>query len=533
LDGSGTQGMTAEETSGASRAEARRDSGRFLDRCEGQRALVVGIGRSGVGASNLLAALGARVTAVDEKPYEKIREHVDCLDSAVNIKLGGFDRELFARARIIVLSPGVPSDIEALKYARAGGVEIIGELELAHEALRAKSRRGGCNFLAVTGTNGKTTTTTLLYEMMKNAGFKTVVGGNIGTALTAQALKLMRRYAKSGVIATDCVVTEVSSFQLESVVDFKPKVAAILNITPDHLDRYHSMSDYVDAKCRVFRRQDPLDFLVLNADDPFTPEVVSRLGKDAPEVYYFSRRAAVRGAYLKDGAICLNLPEHSVLRGLECGSLATVDELKIRGVHNVENAMAAALMAALSGCPPRDIRRTLIEFPGIEHRIEFVAEIDGATYINDSKGTNTGAVMRSLESFSSPVVLIAGGRDKGGDFTVLRPYVEARVKAAVLIGEAGRKMAEALEGVTRVRIIDGDMYEAVAVARALASPGDVVLLSPSCASFDMFTDYEDRGRVFKRAVLSLAAGAGGVSDGFSDGRADGASHAGDAGGEPS
>jgi UDP-N-acetylmuramoylalanine--D-glutamate ligase len=527
--------MTAEETScSAGRTEERRAAGRSIDRYKGQRALVVGIGRSGVGASNLLAALGARVTAVDEKPYEKLKEHVDSLDSAVDIKLGEFDRELFARARLIVLSPGVPPDIEALTYARAGGVEIIGELELAHEALRAKSRRGGCNFLAVTGTNGKTTTTTLLYEMMKTAGFKTVVGGNIGTALTAQALKLIRRYFKSGAVATDYIVTEVSSFQLESVCDFKPKVSAILNLTPDHLDRYHSMNDYVDAKCRVFRRQDPLDFLVLNADDPYTPEVVSRLGKDAPEVYYFSRKGMVRGAYLKDGAICLNLPEHSVLRGLECGSLVMVDELKIRGVHNVENAMAAALMAALSGCPPPAIRRTLIEFPGIEHRIEFVAEIDGATYINDSKGTNTGAVMRSLEGFyNSPVVLIAGGRDKGSDFTALRPYVEGRVKAAVLIGEARHKIAKALEGITSVRIIDGDMYDAVAEARALASPGDVVLLSPSCASFDMFTDYEDRGRVFKRAVLLLAAGVGGVMDGAAQGKADGASNAVVAGGKRS
>jgi len=291
----------------------------------------------------------------------------------------------------------------------------------------------------------------------------------------------------------DFIVAEVSSFQLDTVQAFKPRGAAILNITPDHLDRYGSMRDYIDSKCRIFLNQDQQDFIVLNADDPMTLEIVKRTGSH--RIFYFSRREEVAGAYYNNGAIYFSLP------GLSSFTLHP-SSFKIKGVHNIENAMAASVMALLSGCESGAVAAALAEFPGLEHRLEFVREMDGITFINDSKGTNVGAVVKSLESFDGPIVLIAGGRDKDGDFTGLRPFIRDKVKALVLIGEARDKIREAVGDGTEV-IMGNSLGEAVAKAKELASPGDVVLLSPACASFDMFRDFEHRGRQFKELVGNL------------------------------
>ena len=302
-------------------------------------------------------------------------------------------------------------------------------------------------------------------------------------------------------LARDYVVVEVSSFQLESIESFRPRIASILNITPDHLDRYHSMEEYRDAKAAIYRNQQDSDFLVLNADDPEVLDLYAKHFRpgmpDRPKVYFFSRNREVEGLYYKDGKVCCNMPE------ISCDTcLINADEIRIRGVHNLENAMAASAMALLAGCPPGAVSESMREFRGLEHRLELVRELDGVKYINDSKGTNVGAVVKSVESFPEPLILIAGGRDKAGDFSVLRELVSQKVRAVILIGEASGKIKDALGDVTDT-LLAKDLAEAVTMSRQLAKKGDVVLLSPACASFDMFRDYEDRGRQFKKLVMEL------------------------------
>ncbi len=458
---------------------------------KGRKVVVVGLARSGVGAANLLHRLGALVTVTDKKKPEELGPYIRELRSGIRHSLGGHPAELFEAADLIVVSPGVPLSISPLKAASERGVTIIGELELAYQAASGHKTA----FLAVTGTNGKSTTTSLLDAMLKRGGFSTLLGGNIGNALTPALVEI-----NGGAMQfPDFIVAEVSSFQLDTVHAFKPHGAAILNITPDHLDRYRSMSDYIDSKCRIFLNQDRADFIVLNADDPMTGEIVKRTGSHlphmGPRIFYFSRQKEISGAYYKNGVIYFSLP------GLSSFTLHP-SAFKIKGVHNIENAMAASVMALLSGCGADAVAGALEEFPGLEHRLEIVRELHGITFINDSKGTNVGAVVKSLESFDAPIVLIAGGRDKDGDFTGLRPFIRDKVKALVLIGEAGDKIKNALDGSTEI-FMENSLGEAVVKARELAAPGDVVLLSPACASFDMFRDFEHRGRQFKELVGNL------------------------------
>ncbi len=452
---------------------------------KGKKVVVVGLARSGVGAANLLHEFGASVTVTDKKKPEELGPYIEELRPGIQSYLGGHPPGLFEEADLIVISPGVPLSIAPLKAASERGVTIIGELELAYKVVGGKTA-----FLAITGTNGKSTATSLLDTMLNKGGITTLLGGNIGNALTK---------ALTEKVSADFIVAEVSSFQLETVHDFKPKGAAILNITPDHLDRYASMSDYIDAKCRIFLNQDREDFIVLNADDPMTAEIIKRIAKQrgrvGPHIFYFSRKKEIAGAWYKNGVINFDLP------GLSSFTLDP-SSFRIRGVHNIENAMAASVMALLSGCDPGAVSAALAEFPGLEHRLEFVREIDGVSFINDSKGTNVGAVVKSLESFNVPVVLIAGGRDKDGDFTQLRSLVRERVRALILIGEAGDKIRKALGDSTRI-IMEDSLDSAVKEARGIASPGDIVLLSPACASFDMFRDFEHRGRRFKELVGDL------------------------------
>jgi UDP-N-acetylmuramoylalanine--D-glutamate ligase len=331
--------------------------------------------------------------------------------------------------------------------------------------------------------------------MMKKGGYKTILGGNIGNALTEEIYK---QRAKSKEQKVDYIVAEVSSFQLESIKDFRPKGATIVNITPDHLDRYHSLEEYRNAKARICENQGTGDFLVLNQDDPETMKVKSE--KLKVKLFFFSRKEEVNGIYLKNGVVYCNFQNSAP--GIRHPALIKADEIKIKGVHNLENAMAASAMALLAGCPTEAVIDSLKEFPGLEHRLEFVRELEGVSYFNDSKGTNVGAVMKSLESFSSPIILIAGGRDKAGDFSLMRQLVSERVKALVLIGEASEKIGKALGDLTETVQAKG-LKEAVAVSRKLSVGGDVVLLSPACASFDMFRDFEDRGRQFKKSIMEM------------------------------
>lgn len=478
---------------------------------------VVGLARSGAGAANLLCELGAHVTVTDIKPEQELKNFVKKLSPSVRLALGSHPEHLFINADIIVISPGVSLEISPIQMAKAKGVPVIGELELAYQIIQsmANNRQSSekiieksaniqdvtCNafsyFLAVTGTNGKSTTTALLDFMMKKSGFSTILGGNIGNALTEEIYKLLVQ-KREETKRVNYIVAEVSSFQLESIKEFKPKVASILNITPDHLDRYHSLKEYIDAKVRIFENQSIDDFLVINRDDSeiFKIALEKLEGrKEKVKTYYFSRKDKVEGLYYKNGNIYCNFSDNP-------SPLIEVNEIKIKGVHNLENAMAASAMALLAGCSIEAVRDSLREFPGLEHRLEFVREIRGVRYFNDSKGTNVGAVMKSLESFPNSVILIAGGRDKAGDFSLLRDVVKAKVKALVLIGEAREKLKKSLGDLTTT-IIAEDLKEALEISRGISSSGDVVLLSPACASFDMFRDFEDRGRQFKKIVREM------------------------------
>jgi UDP-N-acetylmuramoylalanine--D-glutamate ligase len=485
---------------------------------KGRKITIVGLARSGVGAANLLAHLGADVTVTDKRPEAELRDYVGRLSPAVKRVLGGHPERVFLSADMLVVSPGVPLDMKEIESAKAAGVAVIGELELAFQIADSAAGEGRVPFLAVTGSNGKSTTTTLLDLMLKKGGLSTILAGNIGNALTEELLKSVRSRT-SGVKGggkdegssfsipyplPDYVVLEVSSFQLDAIDAFRPHIAAILNITPDHLDRYHSIEEYARSKARVFKNQDGGDFLVLNADDPETIKIereVLRRRQDGPEVFHISRRREVKGLFFRDGSVYCDIPH--LFRRPDRAFIAA-SEIRIKGVHNLENAMAASAMALLAGCPPGAVIESMKEFEGLEHRLEFVRELDGVRYINDSKGTNVGAVIKSIESFEEPVILIAGGRDKAGDFSALRELVSRKVKALVLIGEAAQKIGDAVGDLTDTTAA-ADLRDAVGMARKRARKGDVVLLSPACASFDMFRDFEDRGRQFKEVVMELAA----------------------------
>ncbi len=359
--------------------------------------LVVGLARSGTGAANLLSALGARVTVTDIKPQGLLQDSIKRLDPSVRVIAGRDAEEIFDEAGMIVISPGVPADITPLSRARGKGIPVIGELELAWRVIQRP-------FIAVTGTNGKSTVTTLVGLMLKESGFSAVTGGNIGNALTEEIYSGLR-VGGSGCRGADYIVAEVSSFQLESAETFRPKIAAILNITPDHLDRYGDMEDYINAKARIFGNQTPEDFLVLNADDPEVQRLESerlRAGGRGPRIFHFSRQREVEGVYCRDGKVWCNLRRAGLHKEASPNfPLASVDGIRIKGAHNLENAMAASLCALLAGCSHEAVRGVLESFPGLEHRLEPVAEINGVRFINDSKGTNTGAVAGSLKGLDT------------------------------------------------------------------------------------------------------------------------------------
>jgi UDP-N-acetylmuramoylalanine--D-glutamate ligase len=479
-----------------------------------KRVTVVGLARSGVGAANLLAECGAVVTVTDIKPQAELSGQIRRLAPSIRLALGEHPAGIFTSADLVVVSPGVPLEIRPIADARAKGVPVIGELELAWRMTGDREAGRGIPFLAVTGSNGKSTTTALLDHMVRKAGFHSILGGNIGNALTEEIIQRARQGAEGGAPeedfarftlnpSADFVVAEVSSFQLEAISAFRPHVATVLNITPDHMDRYHSFNEYAGAKARIFENQRDRDFLVLNADDPETAAIAEerlRGRTGGPTVFYFSRIRKVQGVHCIGENVVCNFPH---IAGLAPGAtLISAAQIAIRGVHNLENAMAASAMALLAGCPAGAVIESLKEFAGLEHRLEYVRTLEGVRYFNDSKGTNVGAVLKSVESFSEPLILIAGGRDKAGDFVQLADLVSRKVKTLVLIGEAAGKIKAALGSRTET-VMARDLDEAVTVSRGKAHPGDVVLLSPACASFDMFRDFEDRGRKFKKIVMGL------------------------------
>jgi UDP-N-acetylmuramoylalanine--D-glutamate ligase len=440
---------------------------------KGKRVTVVGLARSGVAAARALHGLGAAVTVTDKKPAGQLTEQIKALGSGgIRLEAGGHPDRVFLEADLIVLSPGVPK-MAPILAAQRRGVKVISELELAW--LLSDSP-----FIGITGTNGKSTVTTLVGLMMKKTGRKMLVAGNIGNALTEDP-RLLRRQ--------DWIVAELSSFQLEDIETFRPRVATILNITQDHLDRYHDIDEYAEAKARVFMNQQKEDFLVLNFDDPLVKALAKRT---SATVVPFSRLLRFNpGACMLDGYLLFNGKR-----------VCRAGEIRIKGVHNLENALAAAAMALCAGADRDAVAAVLREFPGLEHRLEFVRERNGVTYINDSKGTNVGAVVKSVEGFTQPVILIAGGLDKGSDFRPLFNLFRQKVKLLILIGKAAEKMAETL-GTATEALFAKTLQDAVRAGAGRALPGDVVLLSPACASFDMFKDFEDRGRQFKEAVMNL------------------------------
>jgi UDP-N-acetylmuramoylalanine--D-glutamate ligase len=452
----------------------------------GKRVLVVGLGRSGVASALFLKAHGAKVTVSDTKSEDQLREEIPALlDEGITVETGGHGERTFHNQDLIVISPGVPIDAEPITQARALGQPVIGEVELASQFLQG-------DIVAITGSNGKTTTTTLVGEILSKTGLKTLVGGNIGTP----AISLVPKATSDAII-----VLEVSSFQLETIVFFRPKIAVVLNVTPDHLDRHRTFQAYVDAKARVFENQTPGQFSVLNADDPTCVELA---GRTRAQVFWFSRkREPEQGAFVRNGQIIFR----RIRAELE---IMPVSEIPLKGSHNLENVLAAVCAGALTECEPGKIRSGIRDFKAVEHRLEYVATVRGVEYYNDSKATNVDATIKALESFPANIHLILGGKDKGSDYTVLIDLLRQRVKRVYTIGAADDKIQSQIKGAVET-VSAGTLEGAVKRAAASAVPGDIVLLAPACASFDQFQNYEHRGRVFKELVHGLELAEAGKS----------------------
>jgi UDP-N-acetylmuramoylalanine--D-glutamate ligase len=447
-----------------------------------KRVLVVGLGKSGVASALFLKAHGARVTVSDTKSGDELRNEIpSLLDHGITVETGGHGERTFRGQDLIVVSPGVPVDAPLLVQARAMGEAVIGEIELAAQFLPGP-------IVAITGSNGKTTTTTLAGEILAAGGLPTLVGGNIGTP----AISLAERAKRETVI-----VLEVSSFQLETIQTFRPKVAVVLNVTPDHLDRHRTFEAYVDAKARIFENQRGDDFAVLNEDDP---TCVSMAARTRARVFWFSRQKEVKqGAWVREGNILFRGGTESHKNPQR--EIMLVSEIPLKGAHNLENVLAAVCAGALMGCAPEKIRQAVRDFKAVEHRLEFVATIRGVDYYNDSKATNVDATIKALESFPANIHLILGGKDKGSDYSVLNELLRQRVKRVYTIGAAAGKIESQIRN---VEVVHAETLEnALRKANAVAEPGDVVLLAPACASFDQFKNYEQRGQAFKEIVRGL------------------------------
>ena len=452
-----------------------------MERFDNKRILVMGMGRSGIACARFLNDRGGEVTVTDSADASTLASAAAELRGlGIAVEMGRHSGDLFTSLDLIVISPGVPHTLEPLEEARRRGIPVIGEIELACRFI-------GQPIVAVTGTNGKTTTTTLLGRMIEASGLSTFVGGNIGTPLIEYVAEGHRR---------DRVVAEVSSFQLDTIERFRPKVGVLLNITPDHLDRYDDMAAYTRSKGRLFENQSAEDIAILNGGDP---AVLSMAARIAARKWFFNPSSSTDdGIFLEREALVIRIEGSGPL-------VVDISATHLTGKHNLENIAAAALATLATGGSVEGIMSALADFRGLPHRLEYVATVGGVRYFDDSKGTNTDAVVRALDAFENPVVLIMGGRDKGGGYGDLRAAVKKRVKHLVLIGEAREAIARELGDCCAGRISKvTSMEAAVQCAHTSAEPGDVVLLSPACASFDMFKSYAHRGEVFCRAVAALS-----------------------------
>lgn len=444
----------------------------------GKKVLVFGSGISGIGAVKLLEDHGAEVVLYDGNESLDQASLREQLGEKTTIVLGEFPEHLLEELDLVVLSPGVPTDLPIILAMKEHGIQVIGEVELAYAF-------GKGDVLAITGTNGKTTTTSLLGEIMKCHQEEVFVVGNIGNPYTVAAGQMTER---------SVAVAEMSSFQLESIETFRPKVSAILNFTPDHLNRHHTMEAYVEAKKQIAKNQTAEDYCVLNYED----ERTKAFGEEvkAQVLYFSSAHKLERGIYLDDGKMIYKNPEEEIV--------CHVDELQILGIHNYENVMAAVAMAAVYGVPMDTIRKAILTFKGVEHRIEYVTEKDGVVYYNDSKGTNPDAAIKGIQAMNRKTVLIGGGYDKNSEYTEWIQAFDGKVKQLILIGATREKIAQDAEKCGFHDYVFADTFEeAVLLAAKTAKSGEAVLLSPACASWGMFPNYEVRGEKFKEIVNSL------------------------------
>ena len=453
---------------------------------KGKKVLVVGLGKSGLSAALFLRQRGAQVTVSDMRSAAALAKEIPhLLEHGIMVESGGHGLLTFRRQDLIVVSPGVPMDTPELVQVKAFGLPVIGELELAAQYLKG-------NILAITGSNGKTTTTALTGEILARAGIETQVGGNIGVPV----IELIPKSTE-----TSWSVLEVSSFQLESTEQFHPRIAVILNITPDHLDRHGTFENYALTKERIFAAQTADDSLVLNADNSRTAAAAARANS---KVYWFSLEGPVaQGTWVQAEQIVFRAASDARVE-----PIMSLDEIPLKGSHNVENVLAAVCAARLAGASAQGIAAAVENFRAVEHRLEYVASDNGVEYYNDSKATNVDAAAKAIAAFPECIHLILGGKDKNSNYADLADLLRKRVKAVYTIGSAAAKIESQIRGMAPIVSCE-TLEKAVAAARKAAHPGDIVLLSPACSSFDQFENYEQRGRVFKQAVMARqAAGEG-------------------------
>ena len=451
-----------------------------------KRVLVVGLGKSGLAAAMFLRDRGARVTVSDTRSAQALAKEIPALlEAGIAVEAGGHGLLTFRRQDLIVVSPGVPLETPEIAQAARLGTPVIGELELASRFLTGK-------VVAITGSNGKTTTTTLVGRIFEDAGLPTLVGGNIGLPVVELVKQEATSAARDGEMWS---VLEVSSFQLETTVEFRPRIAVVLNITADHLDRHKTFERYAAAKACITARQGANDFLVLNAEDKATQMVAAHT---EARIFWFSpARRIKQGAFVHGESVFFLAAENGTPE-----PILPVAEITLRGAHNVENVLAAVCAARLAGIPADSIRRTVREFHAVEHRLEPVRTLRGVTYFNDSKATNVDATAKAIASFAGGIHLILGGKDKDSDYTQLAPLVRERVRVVYTIGSAAEKIERELAGVVKIESAE-TLAKALALAADKAKEGEIVLLAPACSSFDQFENYEHRGRVFRECVMDL------------------------------
>ncbi len=442
-----------------------------------KKVIVVGLGISGQSASLILKQRGAFVYCTDSNANSELLQIAKRLESKdIRVELGGYTQALVEDSDFLVVSPGVKDNSAVVSIAEKKSIPVISEIELAYRLCKGP-------IIAVTGTNGKSTIVTLIGLMLEQSGRSPIVCGNIGRVFSGEV---------SSIAQDQPVVLEVSSFQLKRIDKFKPKIALIANITQNHLDWHGDLIDYFTSKKNIYRNQDSHDFCVLNYDD----NKIKALGREpGANVYYYSVKKKVRGAYFNQDELVLNIDSEEL-------RICSVNDMQLIGKHNISNALAASLCSYLAGAALQDIRTALTLFKGLDHRLQQVSVIDGVRYIDDSKATTVDACKAALDSFDERVILIAGGRDKGSDYKVIRETVKKKVISMVLIGESKKKIQDDLVGAVNI-LEASSMNKAVAICRDKAVAGDTVLLSPMCASFDMFSNYKDRGDAFQRAVLRL------------------------------